>query len=539
MTKRENSDLKFNILMWLVVIIGMVVALIFCVKKQGYHFDENYSYYSTNITAGLNVWSREWKGQSDIKNEFVIVDDDSLNLGLVKLNQSFDVHPPLYYYCLRLVSYFTQNTFSKWQGLSINLFFYFICLILLWRIADVIGKGNKYIDLFTVLLFALSPGYLSTVTFIRMYVMLTAICFGILLVNMVAMRDGRWDFAHVYIPTAVLTFAGFLTHYYFMIFVFFLAAYVCIYLVINKETRIKAFIYGGSVCVAMAAAVLYYPACLSHIFSGYRGKEATAAFTDVSNTWGRLNFFIQILNDYTFSGMFYILVLVILLLYMFQSYSRKVKKAKPAHGATAEAPSISEHTKAVNGLFVFVTVCYFLLVSKTGMMPSNPPEALRYECPAYGLIILLVVWGLVKVFEGFSSRIYIPLAILAVTTVFQIRGLCSDKVFFIYEEARDEVQWAKEHQDGKVVFIYNPNNEWMIWNNSSELMEYDGIYFLSMDDTDAIDDELLTGADRLYVYSCRSDNTETILGNLVDAGSKLNEYEQVGERLYADIYVVK
>lgn len=547
MTK-TGKDIKFNILMWCVIILGMVVACIFCAQKQGFHYDEYYSYYSTNITGGSHVYDREWRVGEDIRNEFMALQGDSLNLGMVKLNQSFDVHPPLYYFCLRIVSVLSKGVFSKWQGLAINLIFYFVCLILLWKISDIFGNGNKYINLFTMLMFVLSPGYLSTVTFIRMYVMLTAICFGVLLLTMKAMQKDRWDWLHVFIPSAVLSFAGFMTHYYFMIFMFFLAAYTCIYLVIRKETRIKAFIYGGSVCAGMVAAVLYYPACISHIFSGYRGKEATEAFADMSNTVSRISFFVQILNDYTFSGMFFILVLVIILLYMLYSYRNKTanrrnviaKEQEEVNGnipvEAAESANKAGNEKAVAALLVFVTICYFLIVCKTGMMPSNPPEALRYECPAYGLIILIVVWAIFKLFEKVTKIIYIPMAIMAIAVLFQIRGLCSDKVFFVYKDAPANVAWAADNGADDIVYIFNPQNEWMVWNDSSELMEYKNIYFIDANDTDPVDEQAITQMNEIYVYSCRSDNTDAIIQNMINANDNLNAYEKVSERLLIDIY---
>lgn len=546
--------------MWTVIVAAMAVALVFCVKKQGYHYDENYSYYSTNVTYGLHVYDREWKPVEEIRSEFVAMDGENLNLGVVKLNQSFDVHPPIYYYLLRIVCFLSKNTFSKWQGLAINLIFYFICLILLWKIAEELGKNDRVITLFTMILFMLSPGYLSTVTFVRMYVMLTAECFALLLLTMKAIKNDNWKSWQVYVLSAILAFVGFMTHYYFAIFLFFTAAFICIYLVIRKETRLKAFVYGFSVCMGMGLSVLYYPACLSHIFSGYRGVEATQAFADMSNTGSRINFFVQLLNDYTFSGLFYILAMVIILLYVFCSYKKKVSfagkiageqektgenKVEAAPVADSEkihrdeaAPVAekSDKSKVVSAFVVFVTICYFLVVCKTGMMPSNPPEALRYECPVYGLIILLVVWLIRAVFKNVTQKLYIPVGILAIAVAFQIYGLCSDKVFFIYEDAPKAVEWAAANGDTDVVYIYNPQNEWMIWNDSSELMQYKRIFFVDMNNTEAIEDEILAGDNRILVYSCRCDNTETILNSMLETNDKLSDYSKIDERLYVDIY---
>ena len=110
--------------------------------------------------------------------------------------------------------------------------------MLLWQIADIAGRKSFLTDFFTLMLFGLSPGFLSAVTFIRMYVMLSMWCFLVLFIAMKAIRDNEFTFKKVFVPIALVTMAGFLTHYYYMVLAFFVTAYVCIYLVIKKDTRI-------------------------------------------------------------------------------------------------------------------------------------------------------------------------------------------------------------------------------------------------------------------------------------------------------------
>ena len=546
---KDKKDIYCRLLLWLAVIISMIVAFFFCYKKQGFHYDENYSYYSTDVTNGLYPTDHEWKSTDEIRSEYMVLDGETLNLGMVKLSQTYDVHPPLYYFVLRIVCFFSKNTFSKWQGLSINLIFYLLCLILLWQIADIAGRKSFFTDFFTLMLFGLSPGFLSAVTFIRMYVMLSMWCFLVLLLAMKALRDNEYTFKKLFVPTFLVTMAGFLTHYYYMVFAFFVTAYICIYLVIKKDTRIKAFIYGISVCLGMAAAVIYYPACLGHIFSGYRGVESTQAFMDMSNTGDRIDFFVQMLNDYTFSGMFYILLLVGLLLYMFYSYRRKVKWAnnlvldssldKKEQNDEKEKEENTDHIGSVIGLLLTVTVGYFLIVCKTAMTPSNPAEALRYQSPVYGLLILLVTMAITAVFDRIKANRMIPCAVLIVAIICQIHGLCSDKVFFLYEGANDLVRWAASHRDCEVAFIYNPNNSWMIWNDGPELMQYRDIYFIPYDTDKPVDDERLLNAKDIIIYACRSDESFDIINSIVEANDALSGYEKAGERTFVDVYELK
>lgn len=517
------KEKQFKIVVYIVILIAMVVAFIFCMQKQGMHYDENYSYYSTNVTYGLYPTDGEWKSVEEIKNEFKALPGDSLNFSGVKLSQSYDVHPPLYYYILRIVCWFTKDTFSMWQGLAINLVFYLICLILLWKISDLVSKNNQFITLFTIILFALSPGYLSTITFIRMYVMLTAACFYVLYIGLKAVNARKYTAKNLFIPTFIATCLGFLTHYYFAVFMFWVAAYLCIYLFVNKETRKKAFIYAGCVVAGMGAAIAYYPACLAHIFGGYRGLEATEAFKDVSNTFERIDFFTQMLNDFTFSGSFFALLIIVLLIYLFMRFKKK----------SGEALAFG-YNRGVVGMLMLVTIMFFLTVCKTGMIPSNPQEALRYPCPAYGLIILLIVMGVVNI-----KKWQISTAILSLAIICQIVGLCQGKVFFIYPEKISDYEFSDKHKDSEIVYLYNPNNEWMVWNDSLELMNYKDIFFMNYLSKDDIKDERLLNSTSMYVYACRADESQKLIQKLVDADENFNEYEKVEERTYVDIYELK
>ena len=88
-----------------------------------------------------------------------------------------------------------------------------------------------------------------------------------------------------YLPLMAVVYLGFLTHYYFAVYLFFLAAAMELYLLLERAEQKSwgqkwkdCLIYATAVIGAMVLAVVSYPACLSHIFRGYRGTEAMGAF---------------------------------------------------------------------------------------------------------------------------------------------------------------------------------------------------------------------------------------------------------------------
>ena len=174
---KENK--RWIFLMTIIMMLQLVVASYFCIQKQGFHYDEYYSYYSSNVTHGLAPTDREWKDVSEIRSEFRVLEGERFRYDMVKIMQSYDVHPPLYYMILHTVCSLFPGLFSKWLGLGINLLFFIICYWLLAYIAYHVFHKNKYMTAVVCLLFGFQVGVLSGITFIRMYMMLTMWCLGI------------------------------------------------------------------------------------------------------------------------------------------------------------------------------------------------------------------------------------------------------------------------------------------------------------------------------------------------------------------------
>ena len=239
---KPKADTAFKIMLIITIVLQLAVALCFCMQKQGFHYDENYSYYSSNVTYGLNPPDGDWLSGSTITEEFCITPGMGFNFPLVAQMQSFDVHPPVYYFLLNIICSLSSGIFSKWQGLILNLIFFVISELLIIAIANKVGNKNKAITWFSLALFGFSPAIISGITFIRMYMLLTSECMALILLHMnmltdIKNRSSLSRFAKYLIQIAVTVYIGFLTHYYFAVFAFFVAAFTTLYLFFSKSTR--------------------------------------------------------------------------------------------------------------------------------------------------------------------------------------------------------------------------------------------------------------------------------------------------------------
>lgn len=531
--------------MTLIMMLQLVVASYFCIQKQGMHYDEYYSYYSSNVTYGLVPTNREWKNVDEIRSEFMVCEGEGFRYDLVKTMQSFDVHPPLYYMVLHTVCSLFPGMFSKWFGLGLNLVLLAICYVLIAYLSYQVFHKKKEMAMVTCLLFGLQVGVLSGITFIRMYMMLTMWCLLAMIWHIPTWKDKmKLTMKNAFFLWALVTL-GFLTHYYFAVFLFFLAAYTCLYNWLVKKDFKGSVIYGMVVCAGMATAVVYYPSCLSHIFRGYRGTEATGAFFDLGNTVHRIRFFTDLMNQSVFGGALWILLMIVLLLFVTVRYRNKNKKKLWT--------VVQEHQGIIH--IAFVTVGYFLVVAKTALL--NAEEANRYELPIYGFCMMLMVAAVyyllqelktgleakyseeerqqsgskVKTLVSFMAGVCFGLVLTA-----QVLALTQGKVQFLYQDDAANVAWAKEHKDSAVVFLYNPNNVWMIWDESEELMQYDRIYFASLAEETPLEDVVLQQADEIYVYTSRMDQAEVLMDDLMENNPKLENKELIRELLYFDLY---
>ena len=581
--KKTGKERRLFWLFGILLVLQVIAALCFCMKKTGFHYDEYYSYYSSNVTMGLVPTDREWKPGSEIYNEFAVLPGEQFDFGTVVRMQTYDVHPPFYYLLLHGVCSLTPGIFSKWSGLALNLFFFIgswmLLALLAWRMAGAgreEGEQEEAADrrfrqlavLGIILLFGFNPAVYSGIMLVRMYMLLGfwVLAATWLHVRSLQERKRGWRF---FVPLAAVVYLGFLTHYYFAVYLFFLAAAMEFYLLFEKAEHKTwgqkwkdCILYAVVVIGSLVAAVLSYPACLGHIFRGYRGTEAMGAFFDPGNTWGRLNFFVGLLNEYAFGGLLFVLILVLAVLaitaWALQRLKRSALKSesgiqgqKPSEISKPSADAAKEQAVGfweryrILWIPAAASLGYFAVVTKTALLTAE--EANRYQIPIYGMLLLLaVILFLMLVRKAGGKKCFARkgicgavLAFLIFLTCGQIYGLLDGKVLFLYEEDAENIAFARQNADEPIIYFYNPALMWMIWDDSLELMQYDQIYFVNLADTSALEAEWLAQEDRVLVYAARTDTSAAALETAAAGMGRPVEMKKIRELLYCDLYEIK
>ena len=548
--KRSKEEKLFFLSLAVILILQLVVLVSFAHRKAGFHEDELYTYYSSNRTAGLFVNDREWLEKETLQNEFLVLEGEQFRYGLVKQVQSWDVHPPLYYYIFHTACSLFPGIFTKWTGIGINLIAYVLSFVLLAAVSftaataegirksekeeDAEEKNNKSIrarriTLLTCLFWGLSSAVISGVLFIRMYQWLTVFVLLCLWLHLRAIKNCDYSVKCFLLPLSITVFLGFLTQYYYIIFHIFLGAGFCFLLLKNKRIK-EIFSYASACALGLGGAILYYPSSLAHIFRGYRGTEAVSEFGDASNTLDRLKFFYELLNEYVMGGTLNIWLLFVCILGVTVSFLKRRK-----------VPVFI--TESV-GLMLFTAVGYFFTISKTALLLGETSN--RYQLPVYGQIIFLLIYVTFMMVtyllpEGKAGKKEFVIAgtiavILLLVDVFAIRN---EKVFFLYEKEKNIIQAAKDEPDMPVLVYYHQDSGDHIWWLADKLLLHDKVYLVSQQNEAPITEPEILESDKLWVYMADHEDEASFLEGLIENNVHLTEYETLAEKGLWTLYEVR
>ena len=259
-----------NLLIGALCII-FAITLFWCVKKSDMFIDEVYTYGLSNSYYAPFIKDTTEDGtlinrlltQADFREYLSVSEGEAFSFDSVYYNQTQDAHPPLYYMILHFVCSFFVGSYSKWLGLTINILFYLISNLLLYKVGTLILRSRSAAVL-AVLLYATSREGLSTALMVRMYILMTLLT---VLYLWIVLRLYQGDSSKIYYPlvTGVL-FLGLFTQYFFVIFPFFISAVFCLHEL--KEKHIKRCIYYAiSAFSGIGIFYISYPYILKHLFA--------------------------------------------------------------------------------------------------------------------------------------------------------------------------------------------------------------------------------------------------------------------------------
>ncbi len=503
----------------------MALSILYGFQKQGFHEDEYYTYFSTNRSLGLYQPDRQWQDRQTILDEFAVKSGEGFNYSLVKLVQSWDVHPPFYYFIFHTVCSLVPGVFTKWTGIITNLIAFAISFVFLSLLLNRL-KVSPVVEILTLIFWGLNPQTVSANVFVRMYAWLSALILACAYFHVRLIQDYDRDrgsfktlFVRHLLPIMVVSYIGFLIQYFYIFFFVFIGICCAVVIAFVKKDLRNAICYVVCCGFSLAMAVITYPACLGHLFGGYRGSGAAGSFFDLGNTGLRLAFFIGLLNDFVFSGGLIVILMVILLGSILKIAGKK-KNSFVAIPVKKEASANIAVKPEIVALAV-ASASYFLMASKTALLVGSASN--RYEMPIYSLLILLIFLDVFWVLDSFSNRalIYIFAAVLIALL---LKGHISDKnVLFLYPEDEEKIAYARDNSGEIAVVMFNPTTPHNVWRLTDELLEYPKVFYMDESVLDRITDPQVTGASKIILYAADEEDQKLAFDNLIESCNELSE----------------
>lgn len=293
-------------------------------KKEGFHVDELLSYnfvcqtkyISVNANRPEMTYLNNWHDSAYYRDYLTIDEGEAFDFTGTYESITHDVHPPIFYLLLNVMCSFMKGIFSKWAGIGLNIIFFVLTVLALFKLTAEITDSVPT-QLAICAIYGFSVGAVSTVVFIRMYMILTLAtvlfcCLHAKLWNnmdSLEFSSNRWKY---YLWIVLATVFGFLTQFYFVIFAFFVCAVFWLFILLNRKYRL-AVEYAVTMVTGLVISFLLWPSMYHQIFEGYRGQEAFENFKEESGG-GYFRDFIGIISNELFARKNIILLLLVVLL---------------------------------------------------------------------------------------------------------------------------------------------------------------------------------------------------------------------------------
>lgn len=404
-TMNKLKDNKTIILLIAIILLQIIINVYAAAKREDYHIDEYYSYGLIHYDNAFIMYNEDfynnWHNNEYFKDYLTINEQEKFDFSTVYTNQVKDVHPPLYYFLLRLACSFNTGEFSKWPGIILNIIISVGVTIVIYLICSKLFK-NSYWALLVCLVNTMCIATVQSVIFIRMYELFTL---NVLLLIYWHINNNKQKLNTKNLALlAVLVLTGFLTHYYYSIIV---ASIYFIHIIrFIKEKQWKEWLkYTATIAIAVLIAIIIFPYCIEHIFFGYRGEETIKNFLSIDGYLEGIQGYLKIFNDNILNGYINIVFGLITGLCIVNIVKKFIKKDK---GTTTNFDIKYIAIPAIVYFAIIAIACKY--------------QDFRYIIPIVPLVIITIIY----IIQDLSLDLFNAKITLVITSIICIAFCCTN-----------------------------------------------------------------------------------------------------------------
>lgn len=504
--KKKNCLFAIEILAaaFLIISVNIVAGKV----NYGLEGDEVFSYISSTSMGGFKgicyLNDQQWYDADYFRSAVTATGNERFNVKMVVENQVMDTHPPLFYLFLNLICSVFDGRFSKWFGIGLNIFFMLFAALGFYLLLQYFIK-DRQMSLILSTVFCCSSLSVGMVLFIRMYVLLMALAlfqtwYHLIIYDkmMSADKASPKETVKRYAVLILLTLAGGLTHYYFLVFQALISGMLVMALIVHRKYK-SILHYGAAMIGSAVIYICLYPASINHIFFKYNGRDAVHKFLKESSLIGDAVSMMSGLNEKLFKGCLPYIVCTLLL----------------ATVAVIAAAHVRPMTVLKDPLLLTAPALIYIY----GISKASPYITVRYIAPAAPLLYAaIIVWG--KRLIDSLPAIPVPhltraaKALLCLCLFFTTFYFFEKPVKDDYFANRQAVVDALSEEADYCVFVGDGVNYWRMWEDYVNYPAFQGLFFINGKEQLPISDQKLLSQENVVIYIDQTLNSEDILNYL-------------------------
>ena len=490
------------LLLTLIICCQVGLAAFWNFRREGFHVDELWSFGLANSNYHPHIFSdgaldRGWINSDYIKDYLVVDKDHRFDYASVVDNQKHDVHPPLFYIILHTVCSFFPETFSSWFAVIPNLIFFGLSLIVLFKLSKLLLK-NDIASLAVVLFYGFSNAGISTAIYIRMYLLFTLFTLLYIYVNVKMITKNEQTTGNL-VALSIMLFAGFMTHYYFIIIAFLVSMLYSLWLLTRKQWKTFAK-YAAFALASLLLVVFLYPTAYATILGSNatvgvnsRGQEAIGQLLSVSDLPQKIIDYFYVINNQLFGLKVKQIVVILVLLAITYAVLKRVKLVISQSTGEIYITKNKSYTHVIPKKFVIprsaiaivilflCTTIYFVLMS---VITPKYPDVLgkdQYLYCIYPMVALLFVAAVYKVLRLLDVK-HIQTVLLSVITATLLIQMTLVDPNHTYLGHATSTQKSLRHSGSSCIFVAPLDQKYAILTNAQELVSCSKIYPLWTND---------------------------------------------------------
>lgn len=519
----ENRSKFGKDYIWIIsiILLSTILILLISTKKINYNIDELLSYSLSNSSARYISFTSGEKYESfaKLQESYLTPNDETkFNYQNVWEQQAKDVHPPFYYAIIHTISSLMPGVISKYIGISVNIFFNALIILLLYKFSLLLTEHKK-IAYITSLFWAVNPGILSDMMFIRMYVMTMFFCLFISFVHIKYSNKDKTLNYKFYLSLFLVSLAGALTHYYFIVFNFFISALFVLLLLCWKKVK-ELLLYICTYILTFSSVLVIFPSIYGHILGdGDRGEESRSNFLNMDGYLQFVRYFWGVISNNIFGGyllLFIVLITIALIVSMF-------RKKQVSSG------ELENHSTLKYVYLLAASTLYFLLISKIAVYATE-----RYLQPIFPILILIFVPFVFRGVRLFLSKNVSLTIVSTLLLLISLNGYINTTSFdYLILDSEKAIQIAEQYSDKNSVVIYD--QVWKVPPHYVELAHYESVTLYNINDLDGLYQN--TDYDKFVVYSHSAD--DSIIKTIVEKLPKIESYKKLNTYGYCNVYYLE